>query len=114
MAVATASVAALPGPQFSLGMLKAQAIDITFDNAYVTAGEPFDPVVILGWSTVVYVPPAFAVTASRTTSVLVHFDVTTNKLVVYWGNAGAVGAIPEADSLANLSTFSCRLMFFGY
>lgn len=111
MAVTLAAVTGVPGPLYSLGNLKVTVTSVTFDSAYVTAGEPLTAA-DLGLSTVLFALPTKAVTSDRTGSVDCFYDVAASKLVAYRSVTTANDA--EVANGQNLSTLTCQLVAFGY
>lgn len=118
MALTVAPVSAVPGPQYSQGILRSQTFDITFDSSYLTGGELLDQTAVLGMPNVVTYFAEMGVTTTATTAITVHFKpgtgTTTGKLLAYWGNGGSASVIPEVTSTTDLSTFTVRVTFFGF
>lgn len=107
------TVAKVTDGNYVIGNKRVHTFTITFDDSYVTAGEPLTAAT-LGFSKIIEVRAhgPFRNT-DATLGIVVSYDHTNSKLVAYWGNAGSVSGMPEVASTTDLSTYSGRITAIG-
>lgn len=85
--------------------------DITLDNSYPTSGYSMAPAVS-GYSSIVAIT-VHGLFRNGTNAVIGHFDAGTNKLFMFWGNAGTASVLPEVTNATSLASYVGRVTILG-
>lgn len=122
MAVTVADVANPNGAQTELSAFapfRARFIDVTFDNSYVTTGEPLTTA-MLGWNVLFgAIPLGLASNAAGTLSmpVVVKSNAAQSQLTLqlqrYDGASAGKASLEEAANAFDASLFTVRLLVLG-
>lgn len=122
MAVTIAEVSNPNGAQteFPFGIYKARIVDVTFDNSYVTTGEPLTAI-NLGWNGIFgAIPLTQAGNAAGTLAMPVHIkpnstlSQVTIQLLRYDGASAGKASLEEAANAFDASLFTVRLLVIGF
>lgn len=108
------TVAKVSGADFTDGNKRRRVRTITLDSSYLTAGEALIPADVGLRVITEAIPHGAFRNTDGTLGVFVSYDVTNQKLLAYWGNAGSASGLPEVTSTTDLSTYSGRITFIGY
>lgn len=94
------------------GRQKTRIVTVTFDSSYDTGGESLTPADV-GLSSFTIVDPC--VDAADLPGYIVHFNYTTNKLMVFVEEAVAAGGpLLEVAAATNLATLKVRVLVVGH
>lgn len=95
--------------QLSMNNACMNVVEVTFDDSYVTGGEPLTPAQ-MGLSVIHAVIPA------NNGGYAFEYDKAAKKLKAYYGNnAGSVdGPLVQVASLADLDAVTATLLVIGY
>lgn len=107
------TVSKVVGADYVAGNKKVKVRDITFDSAYVTAGEALTPGTVGLRKIEQAIPNGPFRNADGTLSIDVSYDRTNSKLLAY-ETAGTVST-PNAEvgSTEDISAYSGRVTFIG-
>jgi hypothetical protein len=101
------------GADYVSGNKKVKVRDITFDSAYVTAGEALTPAQVGLRKIEQAYPSGLFRNADGTLAIDVSYDRTNKKLLAYETAASASSPHSEVTSEDDISAYTGRMTFIG-
>lgn len=108
--------------EFSFGPFRARIVDVTFDSSYDNTNGEAMTAASLGWSTIegaVVLGDAWSGTSTDLTAVVRPVATSggtsiTFRAFEYNGAAAGVARLQEVANATDLSTYTARVLVFGY
>ena len=108
------TLTAVSGAHYVAGNKRHRVYDVTFDSSYADDGESLTPADVKLKKIEQAIPHGAFIDAGNDNGIVVHYDVTEQKLVAIWGNAGTASVLPEVTAATDISAYSGRITFVGF
>lgn len=99
--------------RYVAGNKRHHVYDVTFDSSYLDDGESLTPANVGLRKIEQAIPSGAFIDAGNDNAIIVSYDITEQKLVAVWGNAGTASVLPEVTSTTDVSAYSGRITFVG-
>jgi hypothetical protein len=101
-------------PSYVVGNRRQVDVDVTFDSSNPDDGESLTPADVGLKRIEAAVIHGLFLDAGNDAGILGHYDISEQKLVPIWGNAGTASVLPEVTAATDISAYSGRITFRGW